>query len=95
MSNIDDIFGRISSNQDNTAPDYTSLTGNELINNGSFLEDLRTYYGSKGKSFSSTSDMLDDWYTDRRWKDSNFLSAGLDMAEYNNCLLYTSPSPRD
>ena len=28
--------------------------------------------------------MLDDWYTDRRWKDSNFLSAGLDMAEYDN-----------
>lgn len=84
MSNIDDIFGRISSKKNTSAPDYTSLTGNELINNSAFLDDLRTYYNSKGQTFANTSDMLDEWYTDRRWKDSNFVSAGLDMAEYNN-----------
>ena len=82
MSSFDDIFGGITPTQN--APDYTSLTGSELINNGAFLDDLRTYYNSKGQTFANTSDMLDDWYTDNRWKDSNFISAGLDMAEYNN-----------
>ena len=82
MSKFEELFAGLSPTQ--SAPDYTSLTGSELINNGSFLEDLRTYYSSKGQTFANTSDMLDDWYTDNRWKDSNFISAGLDMMEYNN-----------
>lgn len=64
--------------------DYTNLSGGELLRNQGFLDDLRKYYDSKGKTFATTSDMLDDWYTDNRWKDSNFLSGALDMAEYKN-----------
>ena len=82
MSKFEELFAGLSPTQ--SAPDYTSLTGSELINNGSFLEDLRTYYSSKGQTFANTSDMLDDWYTDNRWKDSNFISAGLDMMDYKN-----------
>ena len=81
MGRFTNAIGR---DNDQTNFDYTNLSGNDLISNASFLEDLRKYYNSKGESFASTSDMLDDWYTDNRWKDSNFLSAGLDMAEYNS-----------
>jgi len=62
--------------------DYTNLSGTELIQNRGFLDDVRTYYEGKGQSFSNTSEMLDKWYTDRRWKDTNFGSAGKDLAEY-------------
>lgn len=62
--------------------DYTNLSGTELIQNRGFLDDVRNYYEGKGQSFANSSDMLDQWYTDRRWKDTNFGSAGKDLAEY-------------
>ena len=77
----DDIFGESASG---STSDYTNLSGADLVKDRGFLDDVRTYYETKGQTFSSTSDMLDEWYTDRRWKDSNFLSAGKDLAEYAN-----------
>ena len=64
--------------------DYSSLSGSELIGSPDFLRDLTTYYTSRGQSFSTTEEMLDEWYTDQRWKDSNFVSAGRDMLEYES-----------
>tara|TARA_B100000768_G_scaffold52639_1_gene51150 strand:+ start:950 stop:10414 length:9465 start_codon:yes stop_codon:yes gene_type:complete len=80
MGIFDEIYG---SGNDNSN-DYSNLTGSSLVNNQSFIGDVRKYYDSKGESFATTSDMLDNWYTDQRWKDSNFLSAGKDMLEYKN-----------
>jgi len=69
---------------DASQTEYTNLSGSDLLRDRGFIDDLRKYYDGKGQSFSNTSEMLDDWYTDNRWKDSNFLSAGLDMIEYSN-----------
>lgn len=81
------IFDKLNAEQESqqqatSNSDYTSLSGGELLRNRDFLDDLYKYYDAKGQSFGSTSEMLDEWYTDQRWKDSNFVSAGLDMAEY-------------
>ena len=74
----------LSGTQSASGSDYSSLSGSSLVKNRSFLQDVRTYYESKGKTFANSSDMLDEWYTDRRWKDSNFGSAGKDLLEYEN-----------
>tara|TARA_R110001592_G_scaffold88220_1_gene259893 strand:+ start:6941 stop:17026 length:10086 start_codon:yes stop_codon:yes gene_type:complete len=63
---------------------YNDLFGGDLIKNKDFHQDIRNYYSSQGMSFSSTNEMLDKWYTDRRWIDSNFGEAGLDMGKYAN-----------
>ena len=63
---------------------YNDLFGSDLISNKDFHQDIRDYYSAQGMSFSSTNEMLDKWYTDRRWIDSNFGEAGMDMAKYAN-----------
>ena len=63
---------------------YNDLFGSDLIRNKDFHQDIRDYYSAQGMSFSSTNEMLDKWYTDRRWIDSNFGEAGMDMAKYAN-----------
>ena len=67
---------------DTYSTDYNGLFGSELIKNKDFHQDIRDYYSTQGMSFSSTQEMLDKWYTDRRWIDSNFGEAGLDMGKY-------------
>ena len=67
---------------DTYSTDYNGLFGSELIKNKDFHQDIRDYYSTQGMSFSSTQEMLDKWYTDRRWIDSNFGEAGVDMGKY-------------
>ncbi len=67
---------------DTYSTDYNGLFGSELIKNKDFHQDIRDYYSTQGMSFSSTQEMLDKWYTDRRWIDSNFGEAGYDMGKY-------------
>ena len=68
--------------EDTYSTDYNALFGGELIKNKDFHQDIRDYYSTQGMSFSSTQEMLDKWYTDRRWIDSNFGEAGIDMGKY-------------
>ena len=71
--------------QEVTAPeDYTTLSGSQLLENNQFLQDLTKYYRTSGQTFTSTEDMLDEWYTDERWDDWNSISKGLDIIEYAN-----------
>jgi len=65
-----------------TSTDYTGLSGSSLVNDRNFLNDVRGYYRDQGKTFSSNSEMIDNFYTDRRWKDVNSLSAGMSLLEY-------------
>ena len=87
MSDISSFLETIKTHNANKTFDsvsgYDNLFGSDLIKNRDFQKDIRAYYASQGKSFSSTSEMLDEWYSDRRWIDSNFGAAGYDMGKYN------------
>ena len=82
---FDEVSALFDQEQEVTAPeDYTTLSGSQLLENNQFLQDLTKYYRMSGQSFTSTEDMLDEWYTDERWDDWNSFSKGLDIIEYAN-----------
>ena len=62
--------------------DYSGFSGAELLNNRNFLNDVRSYYRDQGEMFSNNKEMLDNFYTDRRWRDVNSVSLLGGAAEY-------------
>ncbi len=62
--------------------DYSGFSGAELLNNRNFLNDVRTYYRDQGEMFSNNKEMLDTFYSDRRWRDVNSVSLLGGAAEY-------------
>jgi len=86
---FDEIYNDVSALYDQeqevkVAEDYTTLSGSQLLENNQFLQDLTKYYRNSGQSFTSTEDMLDEWYTDERWDDWNSLWKAGDLIEYAN-----------
>ena len=83
MTNFDSARSYFSQGQNRAqAPDYTDLSGPALLSNRDAINDVRSYYTARGETFSSTEDMWDRFYTDRRWRDSNTVSMALGAAEY-------------
>ena len=83
MTNFDSARSYFSQGQNRAqAPDYTALSGPALLSNRDAINDVRSYYTARGETFSSTEDMWDRFYTDRRWRDSNTVSMALGAAEY-------------
>ena len=62
--------------------DYSGFSGAELLNNRNFLNDVRSYYRDQGEMFSNNKEMLDKFYSDRRWRDVNSVSLLGGAAEY-------------
>ena len=62
--------------------DYSGFSGADLLNNRNFLNDVRSYYRDQGEMFSNNKEMLDKFYSDRRWRDVNSLSLLGGAAEY-------------
>ena len=60
---------------------------------GECFDDLMKYYSDQGEIpygvMKARTGMPDEWLYDR------LCDLGLDKEEQNDCLLYTSPSPRD
>ena len=75
-----ELFGGI--NPATTADDYLEKSGVDLITDPSAIRDVRSYYESKGQTFSSDSEMWDTFYSDRRWRDTNTLSMAKGAGEY-------------
>ena len=65
-----------------SSTDYSGFSGSELLNNRNFLNDVRSYYRDQGELFHNNSEMLDQFYSDRRWRDVNSVSLLGGAAEY-------------
>ena len=76
----DGFFGGV--NPAATADDYLQKSGVDLITDPKAIRDVRSYYESKGETFSSDSEMWDNFYSDRRWRSTNSLSMAKGAAEY-------------
>jgi len=75
-----ELFGGI--NPANQQEDYLNKSGVDLITDPNAIRDVRSYYEGKGETFSSDSEMWDNFYSDRRWRDTNSLSMAKGAAEY-------------
>ena len=75
-----ELFGGV--NPAVSKDDYLKKSGVDLITDPNAIRDVRSYYESKGETFSSDSEMWDTFYSDRRWRDTNSLSMAKGATEY-------------
>ena len=78
-SNIDNLFEQFASGQVQTSkPDYTqSVNTSTVLKDPRFLTDLRDFYEARGLKVDNDDDLIDKFYSDNTWADSNTVSAAV------------------
>lgn len=71
-----------------TSEDYASNlnedTAKNLLGDNRFLKDLYDYYGARdGKQFNSSDEAIEYYLNDRRWRNNNSISIGMDVYDAN------------